>query len=188
MREFRLTVEREEDPISPRDWNPLGTLYIQKLRHHVDISDNNSRRQYWEDREEWSGGVMIPLEVIEDRSSITLNPQSVPEFDDPEGEEIFDSFAGFIYVSVETLDKEYGAGKWDREKVEEILLQEIQVLQQWLDGEVYCYTLEERETEDDDWKFLDSCGGFYGDNWHTNGMRECLPIDTGSVEIEVCYG
>lgn len=198
MREFRLTIERDCEAESPRDYDNLGTLYIQRLKYHIDISDKNSRRQYWEDREDWGEGVLIPLEVIEDRQSITLNPQSLPEFDDPEGEEIFDAYAGFIYASKEKLDKEYGEN-WDRERVESVLLAEVETLQKWCDGEVYGYTLYERllaseekteeteDTEETGWEIVDSCWGFYGDDWEKNGMREQLPIDTGSVEIEVCY-
>lgn len=53
MREFRLIIERDCEAESPRDNFNLGTLYIQNLKYHIDISDKKSRRQYWEDREDW---------------------------------------------------------------------------------------------------------------------------------------
>ena len=185
MREFRLTIERDIEAESPRDCDNLGTLYIQKLRHHIDVSDKNSRRQYWEDREDWGDGVLIPLEVVEDRQSITMNPQAVPDFDDPEGEEIFDEYAGFIYVSREKLDKEYGEGGWDRERVESVLLAEVETLQKWIEGEVYGYTLKEKT--ETGWEMIDSCWGFYGDDWEQNGMGEHFPINPNQEVLEVIY-
>ena len=51
---------------------------------------------------------------------------------------------------------------------EENLKQTFKLFEQWAWGDVYCFTVEEEETGE----VLDSCCGFYGDDWKENGIME----------------
>lgn len=55
-------------------------------------------------------------------------------------------------------------------KAEEILISEVETYDQYLRGNVYGFILETN-----DGKHIDSCYGFYGDNFKENGMLEYIP-------------
>ncbi len=63
-----------------------------------------------------------------------------------------------------------------RERAEEIIDGEVNVYDQYLRGDVYCYTLYEEqpaeEGEEPDWEEIDSCCGFYGDDVLESGMAD----------------
>lgn len=62
----------------------------------------------------------------------------------------------------------------DEMKATQVMQQEVKEYNNWLQGEVYCYTLYEQNGDDgdefDDWIEIDTCGGFIGDNIIENGM------------------
>jgi septum formation topological specificity factor MinE len=62
---------------------------------------------------------------------------------------------GFIYVEKEKLIKEGLSDKSDSE-ILEYLRNEVKTYSQYLEGDVYHYSIEKDETD------IDSCGGFYG--------------------------
>lgn len=62
---------------------------------------------------------------------------------------------GWIYVSHEKIIKEYGT--LDLEKANALLISEVKVYGQYVNGEVYGYVTEDAEGEE-----IDSCWGFIG--------------------------
>lgn len=77
---------------------------------------------------------------------------------------------GYIYVSLDDLKKEYGIkriGKKFREKIESYLISQVEAYDNFLCGDIYGYTITTPDGDD-----LDSCGGFFGDNFDKNGLSE----------------
>lgn len=54
-------------------------------------------------------------------------------------------------------------------KAEEILVNEVKIYDQYLRGDVYSFILE------DNGDVIESCHGFYGNNFKENGMLDCIP-------------
>ena len=85
---------------------------------------------------------------------------------------------GWIYVTMETLIHEYhSTGACDMKteegaedamnRAERYLLGEVEAYSQYLSGDVYGYTVEDRRGEQ-----LDSCWGYYGHDFETNRLLE----------------
>ena len=125
----------------------------------------------------------LPL-YLYDHSGITMSTGS---FGDP-----WDSGqVGFIYVTKEDIEKEYGAfNEKNLETAMSVLQGEVDIYDQYIQGDVYWYRLEkflggtvageevspqEALYEDIFWEEIDSCGGFYGGDVTENGMTECWP-------------
>jgi hypothetical protein len=68
----------------------------------------------------------------------------------------------------------YNLIQWIKQNMES----EAKIARQYLEGEVYGFTLDCRELpngqrdQDFEWEYVDSCWGFYGDDPNTNGMAE----------------
>ena len=98
---------------------------------------------------------------------------------------------GFIYVTKEDIEKEYGAfNKKNLETAMSVLRGEVDIYNQYIHGDVYWYRLEkflggtvageevspqEALYADIFWEEIDSCGGFYGSDVTENGMTEHWP-------------
>lgn len=168
-----LELVPDEDAESPRKWSNAGVMVCFHSRY--DLGDDHDYAEYWRDCQAWdelSGGILhdhpnaliLPL-YLYDHGGITM---SVGKFSCP-----WDSGqVGFIYCTTETIAKEWGG---DREKAEACLRAEVDVYDQYLQGDVWGFVIKdrcdacgsERETED-------SCWGFYGDDPLTNGMVDNL--------------
>jgi hypothetical protein len=73
---------------------------------------------------------------------------------------------------------EQGAQLRFRERVTKALQAEVEVYSQYLSGDVWYYVCEEYDQCEDcgrgEWRAVDSCGGFYGSDPRTNGMRDTV--------------
>lgn len=94
--------------------------------------------------------------------------------------------SGWIYESKEAIRKEFGVKRISsklRKTIEDRMRVEIEVFSNYLNGDVYGFVIEDPEGEE-----IDSCWGFYGDNWETNGMKDYIPEELYSqledVEVE----
>lgn len=86
---------------------------------------------------------------------------------------------GFIYMTCEDVRERLGVKRVSpkmRDRVTNWLLSEVEEFNQYLRGDVYSFTTT--NVEDDE--VIDSCSGFYGSNFWTNGMYD--NIDTKIVE------
>ncbi|HEY3379437.1 MAG TPA: hypothetical protein VGL77_18315 [Armatimonadota bacterium] len=78
---------------------------------------------------------------------------------------------GYIYVRRADVRRAYGVTRISRRvrtRVLDVLRGEVDVYDQYLRGDVYAYSLTDRQTG----ALLDSCGNFFGENPQTNGMGE----------------
>lgn len=113
--------------------------------------------------------VILPL-YLYDHSGITI---STSEFSCS-----WDSQqVGWIYVSHDDIVKNFGL--LDIEKAKKALINEVEVYDEYIRGEVYGFILEEMKKCEccgkEEWIEIESCYGFFGNDWENNGMKECVP-------------
>ena len=107
--------------------------------------------------------IVLPL-YLYDHSGITINTTG---FSCP-----WDSGqVGFIYANIAKVKKEY---EWKlltqkrKEQVIEWLKGEVETYDQFLTGDVYGFNIDDPITDE----HIDSCWGFFGDDWEKNGLFE----------------
>ena len=168
MSELTLTVERDEDPMSPREWYNLGIMLCSHRRYALgDEQFDAGMYESWEDvrkellelDEDDEVSVVLPLYLM-DHSGISI---SVGDFNDP-----WDSGqVGFIYTTKEKV-KEMGLSPDDTEELERQLRAEVEEYDKYLQGDVWSFLVK-----DDEGNVLESCGGFYSEEeCRKEGERE----------------
>lgn len=177
---YGYNVEPEEDSTSPRhdcDW--LGTMVCDHADYNLgddeELPDTarvwDSEWQEWTDREcgSWDDveqaleqregplAVCLPL-YLYNHSGITMStsPFSCP----------WDSGqVGFIYVTKAKVRQVFGVKRISAKllaKVREQLEDEVKVYDQYLEGDVWYYTVFKHGLEDGEEELVDSCGWIYG--------------------------
>jgi hypothetical protein len=167
---------------SPREWSNLGTMAIFHRRYNFgdEVDFKSDDFNSWSEMGEYinkdlDAAVCIPIYMY-DHSGITIN---------------CDGFAcpwdsgqvGYIYVSRQKLKDEYGVKRISNvmlERAEKALRREVHLTDQYITGDVYGFQVIKRylntdgEIQED---IIDSCSGFYGDNFKENGMMEYINTD-----------
>lgn len=164
-----LEIYFDPYPQNPREWDNLGIMvcfhrkYSLGDRHNYRASDYNS----WEEVKEviekdHDVAVILPIYMY-DHSGIILSttPFSCP----------WDSGqVGWIFATKKKVREEYGVKyitKKIKEKVREALIEEVRIYSEYVEGNVFGYILK-----DESGRELDSCWGFYGTDFNTNGIAE----------------
>ena len=184
MRESYETIEREGfvgkifqddcDFETPRDWDNLGKMICWTKRYSlgdVKLLENYSESKEcklqnltdycngWDEieevlKKEFGAVVILPL-FLYDHSGISMRTFSHGQHAGWDG-----GYVGFIYATKADILKEYSVKritKAIKTKVEKILTSEVETYSQYLEGDVYCFTVEDADGET-----VESCGGFYG--------------------------
>lgn len=214
--EYTLTIEQDDYPESPRSWSNLCTMvcwnrnYTLGDKHSFSNPDEFMQHLYtdvtgkccddddcWEAiYEELSATDLVlikPIRVYE-HGNIALSTSGGYPFNDR-----WDSYlTGFIYVTKETVFKECGCiteENWE-EYADKRIEGEMEIYNQYLQGEVYGYTLTKKETQQERCPHcgeiineyeeeieVDSCWEFYGDDLETNGILDSVG-DLEFVEVD----
>lgn len=189
----RIKVKQEMYPESPRCWDNLTKMVC--FHNRYDLGDKfseykSSAFDSWEELSEqlhkdYNIAAILPL-YLYDHSGITMSTGSFDcQWDSGQ--------VGFIFITKETMIENFG-GKNLTEKLKEqavkICKADVKTYDQYLTGEVYSYVIEEgremvtlsREDFENgncdniestiEWIEIDSCGGFYGDDFLTNGILD----------------
>lgn len=151
---LKIEIHRDCDAENPRDWDNLGTIAHWHRRY--DFGDKiDSPRDFLKSLP--LGSVVLSICLL-DHSGLHMWVGNGPHWSDAAG---WDSGpVGFIYCTPEQLRKEYSCKritKKIREQAEKVLRGEIETFDQYLRGDVYCFTVE-----DEDGNTLDSCCGMFG--------------------------
>lgn len=192
MSKFRIKVSQDDgDFNNPREWDNLGTMIC--FNRNYDLGDKHSLNSdmfdSWDEIEsylikEYKAEVILPL-YLYDHGNITMNTTGFScRWDSGQ--------VGFVYVSRQGILDEFGVKRITkdlREKVEKILISEVNTYDQYISGDVYYFTIEKCEPivkipkdefdagnydnaeEEAEWEHYDSCHGFFG-----------TEIDNGIVE------
>lgn len=110
--------------------------------------------------------IILPLHLY-DHSNITISTSEFPcNWDSGQ--------VGWIYVSHDDIIKNFGS--LDIEKAKKALINEVEIYDEYIRGEVYGFVLEEMKKCEcygkEEWIEIDSCYGFFGNDWENNGMKE----------------
>lgn len=199
-----LKIYPDMDPESPREWDNLGTMACWHDRYDLgDEQPNDSPTEYMEmlvdekdpgfiDRMEQKAEEHFEGRPYEDQAALR-------EWDEYWKTKVHEAFEkhyislplyayehgaitistggfscpwdsgqiGFIYVARDSLDKE----RITEEEAIANLKAEVEEYDQYLQGDVWEFVLEEDGEE------VDSCGGFFGDDWRKNGMADHVNAD-----------
>lgn len=159
---YNIKVVRDEWPISPREDDNLGTMVCFHGRYDLGDKHDYDYRDYpgWDEMEKSiikreDVCEIIPIYMY-DHSGITINTTG---FSCP-----WDSGQiGFIFVSKEKVREWYDIKRIDsktRERVIEHLKAEVETYDNYLTGSVYGFIIE-----DDEEREIDSCYGYYGEDY-----------------------
>jgi hypothetical protein len=182
----RLKVVHDSSAESPRSWDNLGTMICFHRRYDLGDKHNYNADDYsgWEEMKqalikEENTAVILPLYML-DHSVIKISTSSfkgeIARWDSGQ--------IGFILVSKKKALEEFGGKivtKKLKERLEKILEGEVKTYTQYVEGEVYGFVIE-----DEDGEYIDSCYGFYGRDFATNGMLDYIDHNLlGVAEGEV---
>ena len=179
----RLKVVHDSSADSPRSWDNLGKMIC--FHNHYDLGDkhNYNADDYsgWEEMKqaiikEENPAVILPLYMY-DHSGISISTKPFScRWDSGQ--------IGFVLVSKKQALEEYGGVRVSSKKkvkIESIIEAEVQTYTQYVEGEVYGFQIV-----DEDGDIVDSCYGFYGTDFATNGMLDYIDHNLlGVVEGEV---
>lgn len=173
-------IEIEDNPESPRYWDNLGTMACEHNRYKLGDEKITDSDLFDDDlhptEEAQKTHLFLPL-YFYDHSGIMMKtcPFSCP----------WDSGqVGYIYISKETAKKEFGKD-W-KKKAEKQLTGEVAIYSQYLEGDVYGYTVNKHEETADGFmrdEVIDSCWGFFG----IESVKEAVEEGHGKIEIELPF-
>ena len=156
----KISIFYDETPDSPRDWDNQGKMILLHGNYDLPFENNSLDKEDTEeiqsfmDKVNKAGGVVLPVYMYE-HGNIALNTTR----DYPFNCQWDSSFIGFIYCE----KKDFEGLK--KSQVEKNLVSEVKTYSQYLNGEIYGFSIEKKHTckechkEDND--LIDSCWGFY---------------------------
>lgn len=152
---YEITINQSDYANSPREWDNLGVMITRHREYNIgeedlkkyfdEYGDNAEAEAVKNIKEKYNPVVMLPL-YLYDHSGLNLSTGRICKWDS--------SYIGFIVAPREAVLKEYNVKKITKkiiEKVTEVLNAEVEVMNQYISGDVYSYITE-----------FDSCGGIYG--------------------------
>lgn len=151
---FKLTVEQDDDPMSPRDWDNVGTMVCFHSRYKLG-DEHDLRADNFDDlaaiefhlRHECQATVLLPLYMY-DHSGLTMSTT-------PFGCRWDSGQVGFVYTTAKRL-AEIGV---ELANAKEVLAAEVAEYDKFLRGEVYGYVVRDRYGD-----VIDSCWGFFDED------------------------
>lgn len=176
-----LKIYQDECIDSPREWDNLGKMVLSHKRYNLPNELNIDLESRGCDLEQLKQFLQIEhkarvLFIVKgyDHSGLNISVSNEYPFND-----YWDSgILGFIIAREEDILKEFGdLSPITLKKVEEILKQEVKLYNQYLNGDVYSYTISAFKKCDCcahiEEEIKDSCGGYYGSEGIEEIKREC---------------
>ena len=164
-----LKIIYDPDPINPRTWDNLGLMVC--LHRRYDLGDKHSFRDSEDIREYMKENKIksfLPL-YLYDHSGITINTTGFNC--------LWDSGQiGFTYVTKKDVRKCFSKKRISSKlykQVTRILKSEIETYDQYLRNDIYGFILYKTSKCDHGYEHkteINSCWGFYGDNFNENGL------------------
>lgn len=196
----KLTIYQCQIPDSPREWDNFGVIayksrqyilgdeqitgdpidWLCEMLDYEDLMDYNEQNEkdldYNNETLSYLGSefmekyIALPVYKYEHGGvTISTSPFSCP----------WDSGQiGYIYIpedrmeEIEHFPEDWLKGRTKEQAAKDMLQGEINEFDQYICGDVYGFRVE-----DENENLIDSCGGFYGDDFENNGMLDHLPED-----------
>lgn len=171
-----IRISQDDDIVdSPRNWDNLGTMICFHSRYN--LGDEHP----WtvDEAKEIAGSkdyISLPL-YLYDHSGISMSTRSFvgrahhAEWDSGQ--------VGFIWVAKEDVLSEFNRKKMSNKlehHVLRILKSEVEIYDQYLRGDVYCFSIEKNED------IFDSCCGFYGFDYCLEEAKDIIKHATKEQE------
>lgn len=142
---YTIQVDQDTDPISPNDWDTLGTIVTQSGYLGTKMDSKKIEQILERDDIIW-----LPIYTFE-HSGIRVNTTGFNcQWDSWQD--------GIIYVTKAKAKKEFKKRNTEEKKVLDVLKSEIQAWDDYLSGNVHGYQIFDSQHEE-----IDSCWGYYGD-------------------------
>jgi hypothetical protein len=161
---YKVSVETDYDPMSPREWDNLGTMVCHHRRYDLGDRDINPENYHnFQEildmivEEEGSEIYWLPL-YLYDHSGISMSTSS-DWFSAIDGAGWDWGTVGFIYASEKKILDSWLVTEMTEEikaKALECLKGEVEIYDNYIRGEVYRYSVLGANGE-----FLDSCCGYF---------------------------
>jgi hypothetical protein len=166
MTKYRLRIEQDDSPQSPREMDPLGMMLCFHKRYTLGDKHSLHAEDFplgWSDIESHLTVVNQVEHVLRlylyDHSGLTMSTT-------PFGDRWDSGQIGFIYCTQKSADK-WNGGPMTKERIEAALRTEVEVYNQYLQGDVWGYIVEEVKTcptcSHVEYDHVDSCWGIYGE-------------------------
>ena len=179
---YKLEIFDDLNPCSPREFDNLGTMVCFHRRYNLgdETELKSSDFSSWEELENYlykeeNALIAIPV-FMYDHSGLWINTTG---FSCP-----WDSGqVGYIYISKEKVRREYSCkriSKKLKEMIREILCSEVDLYNDYLSGNVYGFTLTDKENAEE----IDSSCGFYGTDYIENGIFDYVSSYFTKAELE----
>lgn len=201
---YRLSIHQDDYAESPRSWDNLSTMWI--WWHNYCLGDKKDKgeieslnyllEKYLKKTTEDFNNILEIFEALKSIEDLAFKAIYVCEHSgltlgySDFGDKWDSGIAGFAFIEKETIMNELclkDEADW-KEYANKSLDNEMQVYQDYVEGNVFWYSLEslvhkkdlcphcgEILREYDEWEEESSCSGFYGNNIEENGMSEDLP-------------
>ena len=179
---YKLEIFDDLNPCSPREFDNLGTMVCFHRRYNLgdETELKSSDFSSWEELESYlykeeDALIAIPV-FMYDHSGLWINTTG---FSCP-----WDSGQiGYIYISKEKVRREYSCKRITKKlknMMREILCSEVDLYNDYLCGNVYGFTLTDKENAEE----IDSSCGFYGTDYIENGIFDYVSSYFTKAELE----
>lgn len=182
---FTVSIYQEEDPGSPREWDNLGKMVCWHRR--ANLGDETIKTSNYQNMDElvasFNALVCIPLYLYEHSGmTMTASYETYLRYPDRQWDA---GQVGFIYVTEETLRKEYSIQPGQDIPPEtlalakQVLVGEVEEYDQYLTGDVYGYVVKDTAGE-----HVDSCWGFFGLEYAREEAQAALASASDTKEVK----
>lgn len=177
---YKIELHQDTAPQDPREWDNLSKIICFHKRYQLGDKTELKSDMFngWDELEEHlikkeHSKIIYPIYMY-DHSGIGL---SLDNSNYPFNCRWDSGQVGFIYITKETIIKEYGKlNKSTKERAKKVLLAEFSDYDNYVRDAVYGYIILNPEGEN-----IESCWGFFGDNYNKT-IPECEAIVDNDIK------
>ena len=178
-----LKIEQDLDPMSPREFDNTGIMVCGHGRYTLgdkQINDQSPEEYFTDLGLSQKDIILLPLYIM-DHSGLSM---STGDYNDK-----WDSgLVGFIYTTKQKVKDEWNVKRISKKLHDRIinrLKSEVNVYSDYIEGNVYGFTLTENVQTENGLVEIDSdsCWGFYGNDPQKNGISDNIHDFDKFVEI-----
>ena len=168
-----LKIFTDEYPMDPRGNDNLTKMVCFHKRYNLGDTQTDYRQEAFESWDE------LKEEIIEKEKPLVIKPlymynhSGITISTEPFSCRWDSGQIGWVYITNKTIDVCGTIIKNDetfaqyKERLGEYLEDEVETYDQYLRGDVYLFELTDENGDE-----IDSCGGFFGDDWKNNGLLD----------------